>query len=131
MRIEERLRALAEHELNIKRCIENGIIENQRNIAFNISQASIELFSIYLVKQNLITSSVDFDHRIFKKSIEISKKIPFNFPNKSMILELMRKIEEKRLFLCYGKRKPEKDVKDIIKFWNEIKPLLGEDYEKK
>ncbi len=48
MRIDEREKALEEHEVNISRCIEYGIVENQRNIAFNISQASIEMFSIYL-----------------------------------------------------------------------------------
>ena len=131
MRIDEREKALEEHESNIRRCIEYGVVENQRNIAFNISQASIELFSIYLINKNLITPSVDFDHRIFKKTSEVSAKIPFDFPNKNAILDLMRKIEEKRLLLCYGKRKSEEEVKDAIKFWNKIKLLLGEKNEEK
>ncbi len=82
--------------------------------------------SLGIINKNLITPSVDFDHRIFKKSSEVSTKIPFDFPNKSAILGLMRKIEEKRLLLCYGKRKSEKDVKDIIENWNKIRLLLGE-----
>lgn len=131
MRLEERRKALEEHETNIKRCIDFGISENQRNIVFNISQASIEMFSIYLIGKNLITSSTDFDHRIFKKSSEISEKIPFDFLNKPKILDLMRKIEEKRLLLCYGKRKAEKEVKEAIDFWNELKQLAGEYNEKK
>ncbi len=131
MRMEERRKALEEHETNIKRCIDFGISENQRNIAFNISQASIEMFSIYLISKNLITASTDFDHRIFKKSLEISEKIPFDFPNKSKILDLMRKIEEKRLLLCYGKRKVEKEVKEDIDFWHDIKSLIGEKNEGK
>ncbi len=51
-------------------------------ISQNESHASIEMFSIYLIGKNLITSSTDFDHRIFKKSSEVSEKIPFDFPDK-------------------------------------------------
>jgi len=39
----------------------------------------------------------------------------------------MRKIEEKRLLICYGKRKAEKEV---IDFWNKIIKLICEDDEK-
>ena len=69
MKIEEHEKAYEEHIRNINRAIEEGIEENQRNLGYNISQASVELFSIYLHKLNLIKSSGDqFDHRVFKNT---------------------------------------------------------------
>ena len=76
----------------------NIIIEN-----LCISQGSVELFSIYLHKFHLIEGSGDqFDHRVFKSSALIKKKIPFEFLKRKLILELMKNIEDERIALCYG-----------------------------
>ncbi|HLD49099.1 MAG TPA: hypothetical protein VJB11_01945 [archaeon] len=125
MKIEEHKKALEEHERNIRRCINEGIEENQRNLGYNVSQASIELLSIYLLKISLVPVSVNFDHRIFKNSDYIKKNFSFDFENKEKILGIMRKIEEKRNLLCYGKRKPIKDVEEMIEFFNNLKKIIG------
>ena len=90
MKIEEHEKAYKEHLKNIQRAIEEGVEENQRNISFNISQGSVELFSIYLHKLNLLQGSGDqFDHRVFKSKNLISKKVPPDFASKKEILEIM------------------------------------------
>jgi len=126
MRVEEHEKAYKEHLQNIERAIEEGLEENQRNLSFNISQGSVELFAIYLHKLNLIQGSGDqFDHRIFKSKNLISKKIPPDFPNKKEILELMKKIETERNVICYGKRKPKDKIVVLIKNFQNLRKIIN------
>ena len=126
MKIEEHEKAYREHLKNIERAIEEGIEENQRNIAFNISQGSVELFSIYLHKLNLLQGSGDqFDHRIFKSKKLILKKIPSDFPEKKKVLELMKLIEDERIALCYGNRKPKERIESVINYFNKLRELIN------
>ncbi len=129
MRIEGHKAALEEHERTIRRCIDDGIEKNQRNLGYNVSQASIEMLSIYLLKLKLVQVSVNFDHRIFKHSKSLKDKLPFDFPEKTKILDIMRKIGEKRSVLCYGRRKPEKEAAEILELYNKLKEILGETHE--
>ena len=126
MKIEEHEKAYREHLKNIERAIEEGVEENQRNIAFNISQGSVELFSIYLHKLNLLQGSGDqFDHRIFKSKNLILKKIPSDFPEKKKVLELMKLIEDERIALCYGNRKPKERIESVINYFNKLRELIN------
>jgi len=125
MKIEEHEKALEEHEKNIRRCIDEGLAENQRNIAYNASQAGIERLSIYLLKLKLVPVSINFDHRIFKNNAAVKNAFPFDFPEKAAILAAMKNIEEKRNILCYGKRKPAKECEEMLRLYNSLKELLG------
>ena len=128
MKVEEHEKAYQEHKKNIDRFIEEEIEENQRNIAYNISQGGVELFAIFLHKFNLIRGSGDqIDHRIFKSKNLIEKKLPFNFPQKNKILELMRKIEEERNALCYGSRKPKARIEKIIIEFNKLRKIINKE----
>lgn len=129
MKIEEHRSALLEHERNITRCINEGAEENQRNLGYNVSQASIEMFSIHLLKLKLVHLSVNYDHRLFKNSVAVRASFPFDFPEKSRILGIMRQIEEKRNLLCYGKRKPLKEVQEMIMLYRRLAELIGENHE--
>ena len=129
MKLEEHRKALEEHERNIRRCVDGGVEENQRNLGYNISQASIEMMSIYLLKIKLIQVSVNFDHRIFKHSKSLRETLSFDFPEKTKILDLMRNIEEKRSLLCYGKRKTKKEVTEMLALYDKLKGILGESHE--
>lgn len=129
MRLEEHRKALDEHDRHIRRCIDDGVEENQRNLGYNVSQASIEMLSIYMLKLRIVQVSVNFDHRIFKNSAYLREALPFDFPEKTKILDIMRKIEEKRNALCYGKRKPKKDVIETLELYDKIKEILGESHE--
>lgn len=128
MKIEEHEKAYEEHKKNIDKLIEEGIEENQRNLAYNLSQGSVELFSIFLHKLHLIQGSGDqFDHRIFKSKNLIENKLTFKFPLKNKILVLMRKIEEERNALCYGSRKPKLRVEKIIVSFNELRRIINQE----
>lgn len=126
MKIEEHEKAYEEHIKNINRIIEEGIEENQRNIGYNISQASVELFSIFLHKLNLIQSSGEqFDHRVFKNTELTKKKLPPEFKEREKIIKLMREIELERNVICYGKRKPKDRIEKMIKYFNELREIIN------
>lgn len=126
MIIEEHEKAFEEHKRNIDKAIEEGIQKNQRNIGYNTSQGSIELFSIFLHKLNLIHGSGDqLDHRIFKSKNLIEKKIPNEFPSRKTILELMKNIEEERIALCYGSRKGKERIEKTIISFNELRKIIN------
>ncbi len=125
MKLDEHEKALDEHERNFKRGIDEGIEKNQRNIGYNVSQGSVELFSIYMHKLNIIESSGEnFDHRIFKKKVLVEKRIPSSFPDREKILGTMRDIELDRNVICYGKRKPADRVTLMIEKFHELRKMI-------
>ena len=124
--MEEHEKAYDEHARNIKRIVEEGVEENQRNLAYNISQGSIELFAIYMHTLHLWEGSGDqLDHRVFKSKNLIEMKIPSDFPSRGKILDLMRSIELERIALCYGNRKPRARVENLIVHFNELRRLIN------
>ncbi len=127
MKLEEHEKAYEEHLKNIERTIEEGIEENQRNLGFNISQGSVEIFAIYLHKLHLLQGSGDqFDHRIFRSKMLLSKKIPASFPARKEILELMGSIESERIALCYGNRKPQERIEKAIHAFQKLRKIINE-----
>lgn len=132
MKIEEHEEAYKEHLKNIERAIDEGIEENQRNLAYNITQGAVELFSIYLHKLNLIQGSGDqLDHRIFKSQNRIKNKIPNDFPSKKKIIQLLIKIESERNALCYGTRKPKERIEKIINHFNKLREIINKNLKNK
>jgi len=126
MKVEEHEKAYKEHKNFIDRSIEERMENSQRNLAYNISQGSVELFAIFLHKLNLIHSSGDqIDHRIFKSKNLTEKKLNFSFPQKNKILGFMKKIEEERNALCYGSRKPKARINKIILNFNELRKIIN------
>lgn len=126
MKIEDHEKAYEEHLNNINKAIEEGVVENQRNIGYNVSQGAVELFAIYLHKLRLLQNSGDqFDHRIFKSKALIDKKIPPEFKHREKILELMRLIELDRNVICYGKRKSKEKIENIIKRFQSLRKIIN------
>ncbi|MBT4376624.1 hypothetical protein HOD29_04585 [archaeon] len=126
MKLEQHEQAFAEHIRNIERAIDESIEDNQRNLGFNISQGSVELFSIFLHKLHLIEGSGDqLDHRIFKNKNLIEKKLPVTFPLKKKMLSIMEKIELERIALCYGSRKPKFRVEKVLNNFQELRKLIN------
>ena len=126
MKIEEHEKVYQEHINNLDRAIEEGIEENQRNIGYNISQGSVELFAIYLHKLRLLQDSGDqFDHRVFKNKALIEKKIPPEFPDRIKVLRLMKDVELERNAICYGTRKPKIRIDRAIMKFQELRKLIN------
>lgn len=130
MKIQDHEKAYAEHKKNIDRLIEEGIEDNQRNIAFNVSQGSIELFSIFLHGLNIIQGSGDqIDHRIFRSNRLTDKKLHFDFPNKQKIINCLKNIEEERNALCYGSRKSKERIEKSIVEFNKLRDIINKELE--
>jgi len=126
MKVDEHEKAYKEHLENLNKAIEEGIDENQRNIGYNISQGSVELFALYLHKLKLLQTSGDqFDHRVFKNKSLIERKIPPNFPGRNKILDLMKSIELERNIICYGRRKPKTKIEELIKKFQKLRKLIN------
>ncbi len=126
MKIEQHEEAFKEHLKNINKAIDESLIENQRNIGFNVSQGSVELFALFLHKLHLREGSGDqFDHRIFKNNDLINRKLPINFPSKNKILILMRDIELERIALCYGSRKPINRIEKALNNFQKLRKIIN------
>ncbi len=125
MKLEEHTKALDEHIRNLNRFIEEGLLENQRNIGFNVSQGAVELFAIYIHSLHLIEGSGDqWDHRIFKSKKSVELKVPAVFAHREEILALMQAIELERNVLCYGKRQPEGRIQQMILSFQALRTLI-------
>lgn len=125
MKQEEHKKALQEHLTNLDKAIDENVEENQRNIGFNVSQASVELFAIYLHTLHLIEGSGDqWDHRTFKNKSMLEQKVPFSFPEREKILSLMETIERERLVVCYGKRKPRGRIEIMILAFRQLQEII-------
>lgn len=128
MKLKQHEEALREHINSINKAIDEGIVDNQRNLGFNVSQGSVELFAIFLHKLHLIEGSGDqFDHRIFKSKDLINRKIPMDFPLKDKILSIMRDIELERIALCYGSRKPKSRIEKNLKNFQELRKIINKE----
>lgn len=128
MRIEQHEEAFKEHLKNINKAIDESLIENQRNIGFNVSQGSVELFALFLHKLHLIEGSGDqFDHRIFKNKDLINRKLPINFPSKNKILIIMKDIELERIALCYGSRKPVSRIEKTLNNFQKLRKIINKE----
>lgn len=126
MRSEDHQQALQEHLTNLDKAIDENVEENQRNIGFNVSQASVELFALYLHALHLIEGSGDqWDHRTFKSKKMLEQKVPFSFPEREKILPLMETIERERLLMCYGKRKPQERIEKMILAFRELQKIIN------
>jgi hypothetical protein len=125
MKREEHQKALQEHLVNLDRAIDENVEENQRNIGFNVSQASVELFAMYLHALHFIEGSGDqWDHRTFKSKTRLEQKVPPAFREREKILPLMETIERERLIVCYGKRKPKIRIEKMILAFRQLQEII-------
>ena len=93
-------------------------------MGFNVSEASVNMFELYLHKRNLITEGFNVNHRFFSSKKRAEEKFSFVFPDKSQILEYLISIEELTTRLCYGKSKKLEDVEKSIKLYFLLKKAI-------
>ncbi|MBI4170291.1 MAG: hypothetical protein HY514_01245 [Candidatus Aenigmarchaeota archaeon] len=82
--------------------------ENQRNLGYNVSQADIEMLSIYLLKLRLVPVSVNFDHRVFKSPKATNAVLPFEFC--SYLIERVEGIRSVILFGAASRGEARKEI---------------------
>jgi len=126
MKEESHIENLKESLQVINESIEKGLVERQKTIGFHTSIASCEMLELFLHKKHLIDPGFIIKHEWLKSKNKIKEKLPFEFPKKSEILDLIYNIEEKRNILCYGKPQKIETIQEILNNFNKLKKLLKE-----
>ncbi|MBU0930049.1 MAG: hypothetical protein KJ623_03170 [Nanoarchaeota archaeon] len=126
MKIDSHLENLKESINEINEAIERGLEAKQRSIGFHTSAGAIDMLEIILHKQKLIDSGFVIKHEWFNSENKIKEKFNFDFPNKIKVLDLIKKIENIRNKLCYGKRQKEDVLEELIKNFNNLKDIFME-----
>lgn len=126
MKQEVHLRNVRESIEVLEECVERGLSERQRTIGFTVSAAAADLLEMLLHQRGLLDQGSLLKHQWFKSKRKLEEKIPFDFPEKKMLLELILKIEEKRNILCYGKPQKTEVLKEIIDTFNTLKQKCKE-----
>jgi hypothetical protein len=126
MNTETHLRNLKESLDVIKESIEKGLVERQRTIGFNTSAASADMLETLLHQKNLIDPGFVIKHEWLKSKNKTKEKLPFEFPEKSEILDLIFRIEDKRNILCYGKPQKEEVLQALLDDFNQLKAKVRE-----
>ncbi|MBI4155570.1 hypothetical protein HY498_05835 [Candidatus Woesearchaeota archaeon] len=120
------LESLKELFEEIAEGIEKGIEKRQKIIGFCTSSACVDLLEILLHKNNLIDPGFIVKHQWLKSKNKLKEKLPFDFPNKKEILDLIFKIEEKRDILCYDKPQNKEIIQETINNLNILKEKFHE-----
>jgi hypothetical protein len=109
----------------------NLVVERQKIVGFAASEASTNLFAIYLHSKNLVEPGHNINHKFFASMKIAENKFEIDFLNKQNILELLVKQEDYRNKLCYGKKKDSKIVDSAIKNLFELKDLIDKELEER
>ena len=108
----------------------NLVGKRQKIIGFSVSEASANLFAIFLHKKNLIEPGFNINHSFFASQKRAENTFPHDFKNKKeIILDLVR-IEELRNRLCYGREKEMNIVNSAIENLFLIKQVLDNEINK-
>lgn len=106
------------------------LVERQKIIGFTTSEASTNIFAIFLHKNNLISPGFNVNHRFFMSNRKAEEIFNFDFQKKKKILDLLIKQEDLRNKLCYGREKEkivaESAIKNLFMLKGIIENLLGE-----
>ncbi len=127
MKIEKHMKNLKESTDVLEECIKRGdLVGRQRTIGFHTSAASVDLLEIFLHQKNLIDPGVQLKHDWFGSKKKLESKIPFSFPKKTEIVELMAEIENKRNILCYGVPLEKETIKESILLFQKLRKIFEE-----
>ena len=109
-----------------------GLVAHQRRLAFSLSLEAITLLEIHFHKLGIIKEGSKIDHRWFNKGKEkvleqLQKQI--TSPAESLesideIVEIIRKLEEKRNDLAYGAPATEEILQEKINLFFKLKKVV-------
>ncbi|MBD3252482.1 hypothetical protein GF386_02010 [Candidatus Pacearchaeota archaeon] len=109
----------------------NLLVERQKIVAFDASEASTNILEYFLHKKNIIPSGFRVNHNYFVSEKRAERYLDFDFPKKKELIMLMVNQEELRNLLCYGKEKEEEKVKEAIVNLNKITKIIKGELEEK
>jgi|SRR3989338_385108 len=124
--------SIEEHEKTIKELFDDieekirlGLVEKrQKIIGFAVSEASANLFAIFLHKKKLIEPCFNINHSSFVSQKRAEDTFSYDFRRRKEILNLLIRIEELRNRLCYGR---EKEAQEAISLLFKFKNILEEE----
>ena len=124
MNIQTHLRAINESIEEIEDSIAKGLTKRQRTIGFHTSAAAVDMLETILHKRNLIDPGFVIKHEWLNSDKKIAEKLPFDFPEKNKIIQILKKIEDARNKLCYGRERSEEELKEVVRLFFELKELF-------
>lgn len=108
----------------IEFAIDRGLATHQRNIGFNSSSAAVDLLSLYLFQEKLLSPGTQVQHTWFRSAKRAHEKLAFPFPNKDRVLELMIAMEAQRDNFCYGVDQPVDEIRAVLASFHELRDLF-------
>lgn len=126
---------IKEHIQELEDAISIGIEKRPATIGLHTSACSIELLELYLHLLNKISTGTMIKHEWFKapkidqKIAPLAeRKLPFVFPEREQLFNLMYQIEEERNKLIYGK--PSKSsIDNVLNAFQKLHLLIKEKLE--
>ncbi len=126
MKIEGHLERLKESLGALEGAIQGDITKKQMTIGFHTSVASANLLELYLHKSDLADYTFRFQHNWMNSKKKMKDRLPFDFPHKEELLDLLYFIERNKDKLCYGKPQPEEAIIEQIEKFNQVKKIFEE-----
>ncbi len=127
MKIEDHMRNIEESLEEIEEAVEKGLTKRQRSLAFHVSVAATEMLEVYLHKLKLLDESKILKHNMFSSKRRALEELPFDFPHKKEIIELLVEIEKRRNVLTYGKIRNKKELEEYLNLFLKLKKIFEEE----
>ena len=127
MKIEDHMKNIEESLEEIEEAVEKGLTKRQRSLAFHVSVVSTELLEVYLHKLRLLDEGKVLKHNMFSSKRRANEELPFDFPHKKEIINLLVEIEKRRNILTYGKRRNEKELEEFLNLFLKLKKIFEEE----
>ncbi len=124
MKAEDHRQAIKESLEVIKEAVQLGLEQRQRTIGFHCSAAAIDLLELFLHQHNAINPGKVIKHDFFASEKKALRKLPEDFPDKSIIVPLLVQLESKRNQLCYGKIKPKDDLEKYLSAFHKVRSFF-------
>jgi len=124
MKTGDHIKNIRESLEEIDEAIDLGLEKRQRNLGFHISVCSAEMLEVFLHKLKLLKEDRILKHNDFSSVRKANDILSFEFPYKKKIIELIVEIEKRRNVLCYGKRKPKKDLEEFLNLFLKLKEIF-------
>ena len=127
MQVKDHVANIQESLGEIEEAVEQGLEKKQRSLGFHISVCSTEMVEVMLHKLKILKEERILKHNDFSSIRRANDILKFEFPRKKEIINLLVEIEKKRNILCYGKRKPKKDLEEFLELFNKLKADVGDE----
>lgn len=108
----------------IEFAVDRGLATHQRSIGFHTSSAGVDLLSLFLFQEKLITPGTQVQHTWFRSTKRAREKLSFDFPNKDRIIALLVQVEGHRDNFCYGSDQPVGHVRAVLTAFQELRDLF-------